>query len=415
VYIVSPFSLDDVSREGFLLTELTQPIPIGSQLGIFNLTGIDATSYDPPLAASIGMWMQPELGGGECGLHSRDDALCAIFRRLANLNTHSRDTSADSTVGNTRSDRTDFLDGVPIVVLEEQDLNINEAVDDILRKTHWIPNYHTLAFTFGIAISRFSLQILKLLPNSAFEIVFTANLENILERWLCVRVAINIARSLLLFRSNGMIIPSHLQFGTWHSRGQKRLRLQMAGHQIEFHDTSLYLRMVTFYQKIKIKKIPHIEQMIYFDPRKNHITLKPLGIMRKPSSQDEAQLALAQICKALFALHDLGYMHCDLRWSNIIEAFGSWTIIDCEYACHQSEAELRQERSSVIKPEFVLHQGQPWDFSFDLYQVGKLLSDRTVNDLIGDDLKSLRDLILNRSFEYRDIRVALANLLQITL
>jgi hypothetical protein len=330
---VSAFSLNDVFREDFLLTELTQPIPVGFQLGIFNLTGVDATSIDPPLAASIGLWMQPELGYGESGLHFRDDALCSIFRPTLAIQS-----------GNTRSDRTDFLDGVPIVVLEENDLNINEAVNDILHKTHWIPNFHTVPFTFGIAISRLSLQILKLLPNSAFEIVFTANLENILERWLCVRVAINIARSLLLFRSNSMIIPSHLQFGIWHSRGQKRLQLQTTGHEIEFHDTLLYLRMVTFYQKIK--EIPFIEQMVYFDPRKNHIALKPLGIMRKPSSQDEAQLALAQICKALFALHDLGYMHCDVRWSNIIEAFGSWTIIDCEYACHESEAELGQVLSN---------------------------------------------------------------------
>jgi hypothetical protein len=270
VYIVSAFSLNDVFREDFLLTELTQPIPVGFQLGIFNLTGVDATSFDPPLAASIGLWMQPELGYGESGLHFRDDALCSIFRRLANLNPYSRDT-----VGNTRSDRTDFLDGVPIVVLEENDLNINEAVNDILHRTHWIPNFHTVPFTFGIAISRLSLQILKLLPNSSFEIVFTANFENILERWLCVRVAINIARSLLLFRSNIMIIPSHLQFGIWHSRGQKRLQLQTTGHQIEFHDTLLYLRMVTFYQKIK--EIPFIEQMVYFDPRKNHI-LKPFSI-----------------------------------------------------------------------------------------------------------------------------------------
>ncbi len=413
-YRVEPFLEEEISTKDFLQTPLRQPIPIGDFDLVNSSFDTNLDSCDLGLAVDIRIWLSGQVGGGEQGLHYRDDALFSIYHRLANLNPFSRDTSESNTTGTTRSDRTDFLDGVPIVVIEEKDLILNEAVNDIINKAQWLPNYHTIPFYFGIAVTRTALQILKVFRSGSHEVVFEANLGDRLDLWKCVIAAINISRTLLLFRNNKMVVGSTLTIGVWHDRGRKKLRLLPTGHEIRLNDPDIFHHMIQFYNATK--DIRFIEHMIKSDANKNRICLTPLGIMRFPATPDEVRIALTHICTAVFALHDLNYLHCDLRWSNIVEAYGSWTLIDCEYACHMddSDRDLRLERSRVIKRNFVLHQSQEWDKSFDLYQIGLLLNEGRVDMLLNEDLqdlKILRNLILSKTFEYSGVRGELCALL----
>jgi hypothetical protein len=71
---------------------------------------------------------------------------------------------------------------------------------------------------------------------------------------------------------------------------------------------------------------------------------------------------------------------------------------------------LRLERSNIIKGAYVLQQSQEWDQSFDLYQVGLLLTEYTVDQLIDEEIKRVRNLITSRVFQYEEVREELRRL-----
>jgi hypothetical protein len=124
------------------------------------------------------------------------------------------------------------------------------------------------------------------------------------------------------------------------------------------------------------------------------IRLVPVGVERKPDSVDELITAIKHICECLLSLHQLGFYHCDVRWANIIEFFGSWYLIDSEYACRRDETDLLATRSATtINKRFMLDTSKPWGPSFDLYQVGLLLADSAITDS-NAELADLRDLLL---------------------
>ena len=137
-----------------------------------------------------------------------NDALFSIYEILAKLGKYSRNMHEDSTVAKTRSDRTDKYEGVTLVRIEEKDHSLQEAVDDLERKPHWLPHYVRLPFIFGIAITADQLEIFTLHGDKSMRRVFSANLTDVVERWSCVRAIINIARTLKMFIEQGLVIRS---------------------------------------------------------------------------------------------------------------------------------------------------------------------------------------------------------------
>ena len=55
---------------------------------------------------------------------------------------------------------------------------------------------------------------------------FSADLNDVVDRWLCVAAAINIARTLKLFVEQRWVI-SRIRFDTWHTRNNKNIRLDV--------------------------------------------------------------------------------------------------------------------------------------------------------------------------------------------
>ena len=127
--------------------------------------------------------------------------------KLAGCDRFSRITIEDTTVGTTRSDRTDKLCGVPIVVVEETDDLVDEAVEDIIRKRVWLPHFNGIPFMFGLAISITALKICKLTSSDTI-VIFEANLNMMSDRIRSVLAVVNIARALRLFSRNHLIVGS---------------------------------------------------------------------------------------------------------------------------------------------------------------------------------------------------------------
>lgn len=405
-YSVQPFTAADLNNENFLAMSLQERVPMGQQLSMIQHGDIDRSRYDETLTHFIAGWMQCVTGRGEEGLISRDDALCNIFCKLAHLEKFSRNKHEDSTVFSTRSDRTDFWNGVPIVTTEEKDDSIQEASDDIKKKRRWIPNYHHIPFTFGIAFSRDSLKIFTLNRNGTEEKVFDAQFDNLVERWSCVVAAINIARTLLYFQQDGMMIPSTMRYGVWHDRQFKKLRLGVDCCEIELKDAALYGRLCDIYDTTLTAHVTHMEHLHQgrhpFNHVKHRISLQPVGIQRRPT-QAEAITAITHIFQCLFQLHAVGIVHCDIRWGNVIEAFGEWYLIDFEFACRLNEEQLLSIRSAeTIRAKHVLNQSLPWSPCHDLYQVGVLLQDILDLDLPAG-LVALCEFILSKNFTYDQV------------
>jgi hypothetical protein len=369
-FSVVPFTADDLLNEKFLTTPLLQGIPMGRQLSMIQHDDIDRTEYDEELTYLIAGWMGGKTGNGEEGLISRDDALCNIFCKLARLDKFSRNKHEDSTVTTTRSDRTDFWSGVPIVSLEEKDDSIQEAVNDIMRKKQWIPNFHHIPFTFGIAFSRDCLKIFALYPNNQVNNVFDVQfVDDLAKKWSCVVAVINIARTLLYFQE-GMIIPSTLRYGVWHNRQFKKIRLEIGCCEIELGTAELFNRMRKIYTATNEAKVTHMEHLRLdnvFNETKRRIRLQPVGIQRLPQTETEAITVIKHIFHCLFKLHALGIVHCDIRWLGQYYR-GFWRLVsDCLLWSSPAVASMKvncslsdQHRLSVPNSCWIAHsRGAP--------------------------------------------------------
>ena len=353
--------------------------------------------------------MNGNVGDGEEGAISRNDALFSVYTYLANLDRFSRNKHEDSTVARTRSDRTDMYEGVSLVKVEEKNNSLQEGIDDLARKSRWLPHYARLPFIFGIAVTPDQLEIYTLHADNTMVRAFSADLNDVVDRWLCVVAAINIARTLKMFVQQQWVIKS-IRFDRWYVRNNKSIRLDVNFAEVQFNNHSQFDRMRLYYGATTA--VPHLEHT-YIDPfneTKRRIRLVPVGVERKPASAKELITAIKHICECLFGLHKLGYYHCDVRWPNIIDFFGEWYLIDCEYACHKDEHNLLAIRSATtIKQRFVMDTSKPWGPLFDLYQVGILLEDSSITNSTAE-LAALRKHLLSKTFTPTTVKRALAEL-----
>jgi len=403
-------SLDELCEPGFLSTPLPIAAPMQGYTDFFS-ADMNTSSFDSHFTLSAMRWMNGFVGGGECGSISRNDAFCDIFYYLGGLSEFSRNRSEDSTVMGTRSDRTDMLQGVTVAMTEEKEMNVEEAIQDLQRKFHWIPHYNQMPFIFGIAISNSRLVVVTLnRVQPVLRRVFQADLTNTLGRWGAVVCAINIARTIKLFREKNWIIGSTLSFNKWYDRNTKRIRLELTFAEVQFRDKAVFKRMLSFYKSTA--DVPHLEHLYQAEnTSKSRIKLVPVGCSRLPTTLIELTTAVRNIFDCLQQLHKKGFVHCDIRWSNVVEYFSEWFVIDCEYACSLVDRKLLVERSTqTIRQKYVKDPSKPWDASFDLYQMGLLLCD--LNNLTASCpvLTELCQLLMSKDFTTDQVQSLVARL-----
>ena len=277
---VPAFEQDVYHDVDALKTPLSSPVPMNNCIGC-QCDAMDTTPFDRHLATDIPRWMPGDIGEGAEGTVSRNGALCSSYKNRAHLGKYSRSKHEDSTVATTRSDRTDKLEGVTLVKVEETDFSLREAIDDLARKARWLPHYARLPFVFGIAVTTDQLRIYALHADITMVEVFSADLDDIVvERWQCVVAAINIARTLKLFVQQGWAISSSIRFDAWHNRNnKKRIRLDVNVAEIEFNDREVFLHMCEYCRKTA--EVPLLEHPCIANPfnaAKNRIRLVPVGV-----------------------------------------------------------------------------------------------------------------------------------------
>ncbi len=94
--------------------------------------------------------------------------------------------------------------------------------------------------------------------------------------------------------------------------------------------------------------------------------------------------------------HATGYVHCNIRWKNIIKYKDDWYLIDFTHAVSLHDKVGLKAISGIIKPEFIRSIGVNWDVSFDFYQVGKLIElSNMLNATVSSKFDNIKNLLIN--------------------
>jgi hypothetical protein len=368
------------NKDSYINEPLEHPIPMGpsmispsqSHQGPFN-------SIDNQLVAGINTWMNSFVAEGAMGIIGRTDGLLILLYFLAGLDCFIRSPYA-ATLGKSNC---------PLIIVREKDDEISKAMVDLRRKFQWIPHFHTLPFVFEFAISRSELKIFETDISRTSREIFSANLNNLGERWSCVIAAVNVARVLKHFIAKRLFIPLTLPLHVWHQRGStKSIRLGLRFVEVMFANNEegrfLFEKLSLFYENTK--HIPHLETLLPPGAESPIISafqlfrLVPVGLQRQPLDVLELVTALEQLSTCIIQLHEANYVHGDIRWSNVVsDDKGTWYLIDCTQATSLNDARGLELLSTILKPVYVMDGAVPWSPRQDYYQLGLLIDQCVVS------------------------------------
>jgi hypothetical protein len=141
--------------------------------------------------------------------------------------------------------------------------------------------------------------------------------------------------------------------------------------------------MEKLYDDMKDAEVPNVIKCRRIRPTKrngselfNTITLEltPIAVEVKPMSEKVCKSAIQCVLKALSAFHKLGYVHRDIRWSNVLSVTETeWILVDFEKAS-KPDKPIAWNNDSV-PPE--VQTGSGWISASDIYQVGMLMRELT--------------------------------------
>ncbi|CAG8647748.1 4305_t:CDS:1, partial [Paraglomus occultum] len=121
---------------------------------------------------------------------------------------------------------------------------------------------------------------------------------------------------------------------------------------------------------VHAKDLPSVKKGLY------KVTLGTQGFHRLPQTEDEFRMIIEDILNGLVTLHDSGFVHRDIRWSNILRTIdGKYVLIDFEHSGLANE--IPQFESLMGWDMNTLELGKYTCLS-DMYQVGKLFVGESV-------------------------------------
>lgn len=325
------------------------------------------------------------MSEGKLGIISRDDCLLYIIKRLSGMTGASRDIGELSTKKKTRCDMTMMYTNVPLVIVEEEWEDIRYASNDLKKIFQWLPHHNDLPFVFGLAFTKSEFQIYLMTADAGWKLrkpIVSANIDLTDDRAECLLYAVNIARVIKHFiEVECFTSQSAMQFSKWIRRDSKEIRISASFVENRYavnEDFGKYEYMKDFYNTLSLHNIRHIERFVGKNPCNDNtltIRLGPVGIQVKPRSIEEARTAFRHVMRCMLALHKKAqYMHCDLRWPNIILVGTKWFVIDCTecIAINAPENDLIAVSQS-INESYNFCPDLPWSKRHDYYQFGKLI------------------------------------------
>ncbi|EEY52989.1 Crinkler (CRN) family protein [Phytophthora infestans T30-4] len=252
-----------------------------------------------------------------------------VFRR-AYVN---RDSSRKSSSGLKRPDFLFALDHICVFRGEEKEPRTSITVprEELSKKLVW--SYGGVPYVFGYAASGFELELFAIYQdvtgNVKTHLIGGFNLQHAPERFRLVLALLNLC---LLFPAIVQNCPASAgtEFMDIHRANGVKVRLSPIFVDKIFHTQEEYRRVKRIYDSLKAYRIPCADAVVTVDSDQLRLTLKPRGVEMKPCSLSELFVALGNVLEALVVLHRNGWMHRDIRWSNVIKHIDrvEWFLID---------------------------------------------------------------------------------------
>ncbi|EEY59526.1 Crinkler (CRN) family protein [Phytophthora infestans T30-4] len=252
-----------------------------------------------------------------------------VFRR-AYVN---RDSSRKSSSGLKRPDFLFALDHICVFRGEEKEPRTSITVprEELSKKLVW--SYGGVPYVFGYAASGFELELFAIYQdvtgNVKTHLIGGFNLQHAPERFRLVLALLNLC---LLFPAIVQNCPASAgtEFIDIHRANGVKVRLSPIFVDKNFHTQEEYRRVKRIYDSLKAYRIPCADAVVTVDSDQLRLTLKPRGVEMKPCSLSELFVALGNVLEALVVLHRNGWMHRDIRWSNVIKHIDrvEWFLID---------------------------------------------------------------------------------------
>ncbi|EEY65442.1 Crinkler (CRN) family protein [Phytophthora infestans T30-4] len=252
-----------------------------------------------------------------------------VFRR-AYIN---RDSSRKSSSGLKRPDFLFALDHICVFRGEEKEPRTSITVprEELSKTLVW--SYGGVPYVFGYAASGFELELFAIYQdvtgNVKTHLIGGFNLQHAPERFRLVLALLNLC---LLFPAIVQNCPASAgtEFMDIHRANGVKVRLSPIFVDKIFHTQEEYRRVKQIYDSLKAYGVPCADAVVTVDSDQLRLTLKPRGIEMKPCSLSELFVALGNVLEALVVLHRNGWMHRDIRWSNVIKHIDrvEWFLID---------------------------------------------------------------------------------------
>jgi hypothetical protein len=194
----------------------------------------------------------------------------------------------------------------------------------------------------------------------AYQHIRRLDVRNRQDRCDCLVLAINVFR---LLRTMAPVIPARANPQWGSKRGNDKIifvnnvvRKRITGGETCPEDLYRLLASGSVPRSVQVRRTRH------------HLEVSPVGWCISPEgyeirTKQELWMAISHVLEALIYLHDRGFVHRDVRWSNVIQvksATPSYCIIDFELACRNSERMTLQNYIHVQvvgfrKPYFASH------------------------------------------------------------
>lgn len=285
--------------------------------------------------AVAGVLEWKRIASSEAGAISRNDHFLYIIAGICGA-TVTRDTNDTGSVSGKRPDGCLLLDGIPVFRLEEKskDSELPIAIRELHEKmVSWLPQYGDIPCLIGVAIAGNTLALYRIDTHLEIkQMTSHFNMAKKEDRIAAVRAALHLGNLMLSFKK--LIKPSRLDFLTTIPRavgGSIHLGTDFVTKR--YQNATVRNNVVAVLNMIAQKKIENtIRLRGSVENRRLTLTLIPVGYMRAPETQDEMARVIIKVLEVLHQLHMNGWVHCDLRWENIIFYDGSPLLIDFEFA-----------------------------------------------------------------------------------
>jgi hypothetical protein len=146
------------------------------------------------------------------------------------------------------------------------------------------------------------------------------------------------------------------------------------------------------------------------------LIITPVCLSEPPKTEGELRSAVESVLTALMSLHDIGYVHRDIRWENVLKSgIKSWLLADFEEAAEAGQPLYPRTRSDAqhLLPREVLRSPHHYTAKSDVWAVGMLMQKWALNTSIdfSGAVKSFMDGLLKE--EQADRPTAKAALIQL--